>query len=138
VVVIDQIAMVANVVAAEGAVAADAAVAEEAKAEEAKAGIVRAHRRAEHRRALARRLPGPRTRLLRKPHRYRKVTVPIILKTPAMKTLAMRTLAIMRLLKRLASGSRTIVRRRNRSSGQHIRSTGRRNLTTGSRYLHHM
>jgi hypothetical protein len=127
VVVSAQIAVVANVVAAEDAVAADVAVAAEAKA-----GIARVHRRAEHLRALGRSLPRQKTRLLRKPRRYRRVTGPI-----AMKTLVMRTIAIINLLKRTASGSRTIVRPYNRSSVRRNRNTRSRDLRTGTRRLHH-
>jgi hypothetical protein len=116
---IDRIAM-ASVVAAEDAVVADAAVAAEAKAE-----IVRAQRRAEHRWALAQK-----TRLLRKPHPFRRLTVLI-----AVKTLAMRALGT-RLRKRLASGSRTIVRLHSRNSGRLSRSIRRHNPSTGRRRLH--
>jgi hypothetical protein len=141
--VTDQSAVVANAVAAEDAVAADAVAAVEAKAV---TGTV--HRRAEHLAALARRLPGQKTRLLRKPHRYRRVTGPIGMKAPAMKAPAtrapgiMRTLGTNRLLKRRASG-RTIARRLNRSdrlnrTGRRNRSTRRRSLSTASRRLHHV
>ncbi|MDB6088261.1 MAG: hypothetical protein JWN85_1045 [Gammaproteobacteria bacterium] len=132
VVVSAQIAMVANVVAAEDADAADAAVAAEAKA-----GIATVHRRAEHLRALGRRLPGQKTRLPRKPRRYRRVTGPIAMKTLVMRTLAMRTMAIIKLLKRDASGSRTIVRPCNRSSVRRNRNTRSRDPRTGTRRLHH-
>jgi hypothetical protein len=78
VVVTDQIAMVA--VAAEGVAAGDAVVAVEVKA-----GIARARRRGElwapDLRALARRLPGQRTHLPRKLHRFRRVTVRITTRT---------------------------------------------------------
>jgi hypothetical protein len=126
----------ANAVAAEDAVAADAVVAVEAKAV---TGTV--HRRAEHPAALARRLPGQRTRLLRKPRRYRRVTVPIGTKAPATKAPGiMRTLDTNRHLKRLANG-RTIARRLNRSdrlnrTGPRNRSTRRRSLNIASRRLH--
>ena len=122
--VIDQTAMVANAIVAEDAVVADAVVAAEAKA-----GIVKEDRRAEDLRASAVRLLGQKTRLLRKPRLCRRVTVPI-----AMKTLAMRTQGIIRLPKRFESGSMTIVHRRNRNSGRPNRSTRRRNLSTGSRH----
>jgi hypothetical protein len=125
---------VANAVAAEDAVAADAVVAAEAKA-----GIVRVHRRAEHPAALARRLPDQKTRLLRKPRRYRRLTVPIGMKVRATRAPGIvRTLGMNRLLlKRLANGSRTIARRLNRS-GRRNRSTRRRSLSTASRLLHHV
>jgi len=118
VVVTDQIAMVANAVAAEDAVAVGAVVAVEAKA-----AIARAHRRAEDPLALARRLPDQKTRLLRKPHPCHRVTVLITTKS----------LGIIS-LKSLVSGSRTIVRRHNRSSGQRNRTTRRRNPSTESRH----
>jgi hypothetical protein len=135
--------VVANAAAVEDAVAADAVAAVEAKAVTA-----RVHRRAEHPGALARRLPGQKTRLLRKRRRYRRVTVPIGMKAPAMKAPAtktrgiMRTLGTNRLLKRLASG-RTIARRLKRSgrlnrTGRRNRSTRRRSLSTASRRLHHV
>jgi hypothetical protein len=54
-----------------------------------------------------------------------------------MRTLSTETLGIINLPKRLASGSRTIARRHNRNSGQRSLTTRRRNLSTGSRYLHH-
>jgi len=79
VVAIDPIAMVANVVAAEDAVADDAAVAAEA--------IARMRRRAEQLRDLARRLQGQETRSLRNRPPCRRVTVLITMKTPAMGTL---------------------------------------------------
>jgi hypothetical protein len=126
-VVIDQIAMVANDVAAEDAVEVVAVAAAEAKA-----GIVRAQRIAERRWVLVRRRLGQTTRLPRKPRPCRKVTVLI-----AMKTWAMRTLGTLRLPKRLASGSRTIVHPHSRNSGRRNRSTRRRNLSTGHRCLHH-
>lgn len=128
VVVIDQIAAVANAVAAEDVVEADAAVV----AAGAKAGIVRDQRRAEHPWALVRRLPGQKTRLLRKPPLCRRVTVPI-----AMKTSSMRNRVTIRLPKRLGSGSRTIVRLHRRSSGRRNRSTRRRNPSTGRQCLRH-
>jgi hypothetical protein len=123
VVVIGQIAMVANAVVAEDAVAADAAV--EAGV---KAGIVRVRCRAEHPRASVRNLPGQKTRLLRNPRPCRRVTVLI-----AMGTLATGTLDTTSLPKRRASGSRTIDRRYNRNSDQRNLTTRRRNLSTGSR-----
>jgi hypothetical protein len=132
VVVSAQIAMVVNAVAAEDADAADAAVVAEAKA-----GIATVHRRAEHLRALGRRLPGQKTRLPRKPRRYRRVTGPIAMKTLVMRSLVMRTMAIIKLLKRNASGSRTIVRPCNRSSVRRNRNTRSRDLRTGTRRLHH-
>jgi hypothetical protein len=140
--------VVANAAAVEDAVAADAVAAVEAKAVTA-----RVHRRAEHPGALARRLPGQKTRLLRKRRRYRRVTVPIGMKAPGMKPLAMkapatkapgimRTLGTNRLLKRPASG-RTIARPLKRSgplnrTGRRNRSTTRRSLSTASRRLHHV
>ena len=122
VVAIDPIAMVANVVAAEDAVADDAAVAAEA--------IARMRRRAVHLRDLARRLPGQATRSLRKQPPCRRVTVPIIMKTPAMGTLG-----IIRLPKRPASGTRTLPF--DRISVRRPRSTRRRHLRSGTRRLHH-
>ena len=79
VVVTDQIAMVAAV-AAEDVAAGDAVVAVEVKA-----GIARACRRGElwapDLRTLAWRLPGQRTHLPRKLHRFRRVTVRITTRT---------------------------------------------------------
>jgi len=82
VVVTDQIAMVANAVAAEDVAADDAVVAVEVKA-----GIARACRRGElwapDLRTLAWRLLGQRSHLPRKLHRCRRVTVRITTRTPA-------------------------------------------------------
>jgi hypothetical protein len=80
VVVTDQIATVANAVAAEDVAAGDAVVVAEVKA-----GIARACRRGElwapDPRTLAWRLLGPRTHLPRKLHRCRRVTVRITTRT---------------------------------------------------------
>jgi hypothetical protein len=99
-------------------------------AAEAKAEIVKEHRKAVHLLASARRLRGQTTRLLRKPRRCRRVTVPITMRTLAIT----KTPGIIKRLRRLASGSRTIDRRHSRSSGRRNRSTTRRNLSTGSRH----
>lgn len=121
VVAIDPIAMVANVVAAEDAVADDAAVAAEA--------IARMRRRAVRLRDLARRLPGQVTRSRKRPP-CRRVTVPITMKTPAMGTLG-----IIRLPKRPVSGTRTFPF--DRISVRRHRTTRRRHLRSGTRRLHH-
>jgi hypothetical protein len=122
VVAIDPIAMVANVVAAEDAVADDAAVVAEA--------IARMRRRAEQLRDLARRLPGQETRSLRNRPRCRRVTVLITMKTPAMGMLG-----FIRLPKKPASSRRNIVLPYNTISVRRHRSTSR--LRSGTRRLHH-
>ena len=121
-VAIDPIAMVANVVAAEDAVADVVAVAAEA--------IARMRRRAEHLPDLARRLPGQETRSLRNRPPCRRVTVLITTKTPATGTLG-----FMRLPKKPASGLRTLPF--DRISVRRHRSTSRRRLRSGTRRLHH-
>jgi len=127
-VAIDQIALVANAVAAEDAVGEDAVVVAEAKA-----AIVTAHRRAEHPlQALMRSLPGRRTRSPHKARLCRRATVPITVRNPAMGILG-----IIRVRKKPGSGSRTIVHRPNRSSVRRQRNTRRSNLRTGSRLPHH-